>query len=542
MINIPPKILIVDDERFHLNVMTNLLGNDYKVLVAKEGERALDIAVSETPPDLILLDVLMPGTDGYEVCKRLKENDKTRHIPVIFLTVKRDVEDEAYGFSLGAVDYITKPISPPIVKARVATQLALSRALLELENHNEKLEHKVKERTAEIISAQQERERLQLQLQQSQKMETIGRLAGGIAHDFGNILSAVVGFVELARFSYESDNCDGLADYLERISLGGEQAKGLVEQLSAFSRGVPGQARPLDLARLVDEVLKLLQPVLPSSITLLVQLDKDVPIVMIDKVQMHQVLMNLFLNARDAMNNKGVLKVSLRYRKNHSIECSSCHEMLEGDFVELAVEDSGSGIDASLIGEIFDVFFSTKDIGKGTGMGLSVVNDITHRYQGHIVVESEVDNGTKFSLLFPPAHEGAGEKHKSQALVRSVHHILLAGCDDSVGFLLKELLETNAYRVTVYHDSAHALETFSAQPNKFNLIIYDDENSELDGSYFVQYVRNVSRDLPVIFCAESGSLSAEGAGVRGLIKPVQNEQLLQFIQELLGASGKNECP
>ncbi len=148
------RILIVDDERFHLNVIADLLGDDYKIIVAKSGERALNIAESDVPPDLILLDVLMPEMDGYEVCRRLKANDKTRHIPIMFLTVKGDVADETHGLSLGAVDYIAKPFSPPIVKARVKTHLALTHALTALEQQNERLEQAVHERTLEVVRTQ----------------------------------------------------------------------------------------------------------------------------------------------------------------------------------------------------------------------------------------------------------------------------------------------------------------------------------------------------------------------------------------------------
>jgi len=149
----PKTILVVDDERFHLNVMADLLCNDYKVVIAKSGDRALAMAL-EQKPDLILLDILMPGMDGYEVCLQLKANDDTREIPVIFLTVKSDVDDETHGFECGAVDYITKPFSPPIVRARVRNHLALSEAMAALAEHNEQLEITIRDRTEEITRTQ----------------------------------------------------------------------------------------------------------------------------------------------------------------------------------------------------------------------------------------------------------------------------------------------------------------------------------------------------------------------------------------------------
>lgn len=152
--NDPSKILIIDDERFHLNVIVDLLDSEYKIVVAKGAQKGLEMAKSDPLPDLILLDVLMPEMDGYDVCKKLKANTKTRHIPVIYLTVKGDVADEAHGFGLGAVDYITKPFSPPIVRARVKTHLSLSRALWKLEQQNEHLEERIAERTLEISRTQ----------------------------------------------------------------------------------------------------------------------------------------------------------------------------------------------------------------------------------------------------------------------------------------------------------------------------------------------------------------------------------------------------
>lgn len=147
-------VLIVDDERFHLNVMVDLLKEEYTTMVAKNGERALEIAFSDPAPDLILLDVLMPGMDGYQVCEQLKADSRTQDIPVMFLTVKSDVEDQARGFAMGAVDYITKPFSPPIVRARVRNHLALSQARKSLAEHNERLEKMVQARTEEIVRTQ----------------------------------------------------------------------------------------------------------------------------------------------------------------------------------------------------------------------------------------------------------------------------------------------------------------------------------------------------------------------------------------------------
>jgi len=536
-----PKILIVDDERFHLNVMIDLLGDDYKVLVAKNGERALELAASEPQPDLILLDVLMPEMDGYEVCRRLKQDEKTRHVPVIFLTVKSDVADETYGFDLGAADYITKPFSPPIVKARVGTQLALGRALWELEQQNERLEQRVRERTQEIVRSQEERERLQLRLQRVQKMESIGLLAGGIVHDFNNILNAVWGFADIALLELKVGNHREAAECIADINIACERATGLVQQLLAFSRGVPGKPQPLQPADSVRTSIKLLRPVMSSLIRLDASLDDAVPAILFDKVQMHQVVMNLCINARDAMNNQGNLSVSIQYLSGVAAECSACHDRISGDFVVLEVKDSGSGISAEQIENIFEPFFSTKKVGKGTGMGLSVVNEIMHKHQGHIVVETEMGKGTVIRLLFPPAREVEMQQAEDDASAMQVvvaeKHILLVDDDISVAMLLKELLESSGYRVTIHNDSLKALAALKAQPKSFDLVIADQSLPDMTGTELAASIVGENIKLPVIVCTEEAFPPPEASLARGvatiLSKPLHSGKLVQEIQRQL---------
>lgn len=535
-----PKILVVDDERFHLNVIIDLLSDDHKVLVAKSGERALEIAASEPPPDLILLDILMPGMDGYEVCKQLKADEKTAAIPVIFLTVKRDVTDETHGFNLGAVDYITKPFSPPIVKARVATHLNLNRALRELANQNEQLELKVDERTQEIIIAQQKSEHLQLRLLQAQKMSAIGQLTGGVAHDFNNILSGIMGFTALALENIASDRESELAEYLNHIHHAGEQASELVKQLLAFSRGTPSKAQSIKLTRLVNGALKLLRPLLPSTINLEIHLDDDAPAILIDEIQMHQIIMNLCINARDAMNGNGALKITLQYGNAVTAKCSACHEPVNGNFVELVVVDNGAGMDAALIENIFEPFFSTKEVTKGTGIGLSVVNDIIHRHQGHIVVEAAPGKGTTFRLLFPPAtitevdiDPSTLNGDDTARLAMAENHILLVDSDASVVFLLKELLEATGYRVTIANNGVKALQAVMLHPDMFDLLITDQTMSGMTGMALASAVLDNNINLPVILCSICDLPNAVRGVERVLVKPLHNEQLIQVVQELL---------
>lgn len=533
-----PTILAVDDERLHLNVIAELLNDDYKVIVAKSGSKALELAISSSPPDLILLDVLMPEMDGYEVCKRLKENELTRDIPVIFLTVKSDISDETYGFSLGAVDYIAKPFSPPIVRARVHTHLLLRRALLDLANRNEHLEVKVAERAEQIRLAHENSKRLQIQLQQAHKMASIGLFTGGIAHDFNNILAVIIGFADLAQHSAALAGDRELQGYLSKISSAGEKARNLIEQLLAFSRGVPATGTQVNLGSVIEDAVSLLQPLLPASILLHTELRESLPAVVTDRVQMYQAVMNLCINARDAMAGNGEIRINAQLSRGIESVCSACGEAIHGDFVELVVADEGSGINPKFVDNIFKSLFSTKEDGKGTGMGLAVVNNIMHSHQGHILMESRVDKGTTFRLLFPPAPFATDESDlnddsaKGTGLLTTTHIAVVCN-DHSLAFLFKEHLENGGHRVTVHNraDEVHA--AISAQSDNFNLLITDHLLPDLDGLALARQIGEQFSGLPVIICSSSPLLDSELGSAHFLARPFESVELLAAVDRLI---------
>ena len=540
------RILVVDDERFHLNVIVDLLGDEYKLVIAKNGIRALEIANTQPPPDLILLDVLMPEMNGYEVCRQLKENDKTRSIPVIFLTVKSDVADETLGFSLGAVDYITKPFSPPIVKARVHTHLALNKASRALSSQNEMLEHIVQQRTQQIIATQEERQRLQIRLQQAQKLETIGLLTGGITHDFNNILATILGFTDLAMVNLSKNPNEHLSKYMNHILNAGERGKELVQQLLAFSRGLPMKTQPLNLRDIVNEVLDLLKPILPNSVELNTTVDNYAPEVILNSIQMHQVVMNLLINARDAMHDEGTITIAICFHDNQDQECSACHAPFSGSFVELSIADTGSGIKPELLDKIFEPLFTTKAIGKGTGMGLSVVNDIIHAFNGHILIETDTITGTTFRLFFPPAkipalqiNETNDQQSSDKPLLTTANRILLVHDDLSITLFGKELLELSGYRVTVLTDSAKALDTIITHPNEYDMLIANQDMPNIKGDALAATLSKQQKGTPIILCDGNNANNSEFAAYTVLTKPVQSEKLIRVVQELLPVD--NNC-
>lgn len=394
--------------------------------------------------------------------------------------------------------------------------------------------------------AEEEKMRLQKQLHQAQKMEAIGQLTGGIAHDFNNILASILGYSELILEILQNSKEPKLKQYMERINNAAERARDLVTQLLAYSRNAPGDPQPLKLPILIDDVTSLIRPTIPSSIELVKQVDEIVPPVLMDNTQMHQIVMNLCINARDAMGGSGTLTIKLSHEKHMDAMCNSCNEVINGEYVRLTVEDTGTGIEAKLLESIFDPFMTTKDIGKGTGMGLSVVHGILHKHKSHIIVETESNVGTRFHLLMPPICENdiATEVAKADVKIGPDDgigkHILVVDDEESVAMFLKDLFEIYGYKVTAYTSSNQALEHFRQSSDTFQLVITDQTMPELSGTELIEQIFQINPKIPVILCSgyneHVGEKEALALGcAKYLDKPVNNQVLLQVVHEILQA-------
>ena len=384
---------------------------------------------------------------------------------------------------------------------------------------------------------------LQRQLQQAHKMEALGQLTGGIAHDFNNILASIMGYSQLALDRYVDDKESKLGQYLQEVYRAGERARDLISQMLAFTRG--GQAEPvaLDAVPLLKEVMKMLESTLPSSIEIRTIIDNKLPNILIDPVQLHQVIMNLCINARDAMDNRGRLTVSLRNIKITDRKCNSCHKHFSGDFVELSVKDTGTGIKPEVLERIFEPFYTTKDIGKGTGIGLSMVHGITHKYDGHILIDSHMNMGTECNILFPviieePVDEPFVKHNLEQVEQQLDAHILVVDDDNSVAAFIAELFESHGYRVTVAYNGSQALQEFMVMPGKFDLIVTDQTMPIMNGDLLAMELLAVRPDVPIILCTGySQNINEKKALEIGikiyLEKPVNPGVLLKSVAALL---------
>ncbi len=394
------------------------------------------------------------------------------------------------------------------------------------------------------VRAEQERDALHKQLQQAQKMEAIGLLTGGIAHDFNNIMTSILGFTKLAIRHCGNSQDRKLLELLQPIVVSGERAANLVTQMLAFSReSMPSDLKPLALAESIDEVLALLQPMLPDSIDIVRDYTDNVPCIHADPVQLHQVMTNLCINARDAMKEGGILRIGINGKVHYTGQCASCHGMIDNEYVELCISDSGPGIDAALLSRIFQPFFTTKEIGKGTGMGLAMVHGIVHRFKGHIAVESKPGQGSTFRILLPAIagdvlqYHGAPAPSAAESVVSRGARLLVVDDEQLLCAFFSEMFGMTGYQVAAYTDPFAALAAFELNPYAFDLVLTDQTMPGLTGKELVAKLRTYRSDLPIVMCTgysehlDESKAAALGAAAF-LPKPIDMNRLLEIVARL----------
>ena len=390
---------------------------------------------------------------------------------------------------------------------------------------------------SEQKTVEKERKRLQLQLQQAQKMEAIGTLAGGIAHDFNNILSAIMGYSELAQADVPAGSM--VANSLAKIHLAGERARDLVKQILTFSRQAEQELKPLPINPIVKEALKLLRASLPSTIHIDQQITSEA-MVMADPTQIHQIMMNLCTNASHAMEEKGgTLTVDLVETNLSADQARRIPDLMSGRYLKLGVRDTGQGMSEAVRQRIFDPFFTTTEHGKGTGMGLSVVHGIVKTHRGAISVESRPAEGSTFSIYLPIIEGEKIEKvHPLTPIPRGSENILFVDDEDFQVEIGEGVLQRLGYSVTTRTSSTAALETFRSHPEKYDLVITDMTMPQLTGDVLARKLLDIRPDLPIIICTGySERLTEEHAlsiGIRELVmKPVLIRDLAVKIRRAL---------
>ncbi|MEA5624385.1 response regulator [Nostoc sp. UHCC 0251] len=646
-------ILIVDDTPINLEVLFDFLGKaGFTVLIAEDGESAIARA-EYAPPDLILLDILMPGMDGFETCRLLKKSGLTQDIPIIFMTALSETVDKVKGFELGAVDYLTKPLQHQEVLARIQLHLKLRSLTKTLQEQNLRLEseiaerlqveekireqaallditsdailvkdfdnqirfwnqgaehlygwkatevigknvkqilylpetlsqiqdiyanivksgfwhgelHQVNKKGQDIIVASRwtlmrdrngqaisiltvntditEKKHLETQVLRAQRLESIGTLASGIAHDLNNILTPILTTAQLLQMKMP-DTDERNQQMLKTIENNSKRGAALVKQVLQFARGIDGQRTVVQMNHLFSEIQQIVQETFPKSIELTEHIQPELWAVIGDATHLHQLLINLVVNARDAMPEGGHIEISA---ENLLIDEHYARLNLDahvGPYIAITVADTGMGMRSEIIDRIFEPFFTTKEIGKGTGLGLSTAKGIIQSHGGFVSVTSQVGKGTEFKVCLPAVEVAKTPLVEDLELFKGNGELILV-VDDETRILetTKILLEVYSYRVLTASNGIEAIALYVQHEDEISLVLMDMMMPLMDGATAITTLQKINSQVKVV--AVSGlNVSEKLAKIPGvkkfIAKPYATKELLQTLHSILVQKSTN---
>jgi two-component system, cell cycle sensor histidine kinase and response regulator CckA len=458
------RVLNVEDSPSDAMLVNNQLTEaGYEVIAQRvETAESMRAALESYKWDIILCDYSLPQLNAISAIAVLKES--SLDIPLIIISGTVDDMAGVRAMKAGARDYFLKS---------------------DLQRLPASVQWEIQEAQNRQTRTEAENARLresEIQLRQAQKMDAIGRLAGGIAHDFNNLLTAINGYSDLALRNMASDN-----EYrrnFEQIKHAGERAASLTRQLLAFSRKQVLQPKILDLNTIVSDMENMLQRLIGEDVELCTALDPSAGNVKADPGQLEQVIMNLAVNARDAMPNGGSIVIETQ---NVRLDKKYVHghiDVSSGEYVMLALSDTGVGMSEDTRRQIFDPFFTTKPVGEGTGLGLSTVYGIVNQSGGYVQAYSEISHGTTFKIYLPREDAACQDEEatvESQALLRGTETILLAEDEDGVRNLASEILSSHGYTVLTGCNGADALMTCDDHPGPIDLLVTDVIMPEMGG-------------------------------------------------------------
>ena len=427
------------------------------------------------------------------------------------------------------------------------------RMLLEQEKENVKtandaLEKRVEERTEQLSNANEdlkkeieirqkfERERAELekQLFQLQKMETIGTLAGGIAHDFNNILTPILGYTDMALEELPQES--NLRFDIEQINNAAHRGKDLVQQVLTFSREVDFENKPIQLQPIVTEALNLIKASFPPGVEINQQYDQKIGTVLADPTHIHQIMMNLCTNANHAMmKTGGILNVKLDAVKIDQKTADKIPNLKKGEYIRLTISDTGHGMDLKTKERIFEPFFTRKEVGSGSGLGLSVVHGIINNYGGAIVVDSTPGKGTTFMIYLPKYGADVLESDKSDKKpLKGDEYILFVDDEPEITFMGKKMLENLGYKVSISSNSISALEEFKKDPDKYSLLVTDQSMPNISGTELAIMMKEIRPGLRVIIITGyADNLSDETLSQSGISEVILKPMILDDFSKII---------
>jgi PAS domain S-box-containing protein len=391
------------------------------------------------------------------------------------------------------------------------------------------------EDVTDIKNMWKERLDLEAKMAQSNRLESLGVMAGGIAHDFNNILAAIVGFGEMAQMDSPADG--SARDSIDKVLAASDRARDLVRQILIFSRRNDQQLKPIDLAQTVEEALSLVTVTLPPTVEIRRMIDPNAGVVLADQTQINQIVFNLCTNSYHAMTEGvGVLVVEVSPCDRSDLKVSTLADLEPGPLVRLRVTDDGSGMDEKTQSRIFEPFFTTKRVGKGAGMGLSVVHGVVGSHNGAMEVESSPGQGTSISVYLPRQDSTTPIACSEEVKAEGGHErILFVDDEPMLAELGQATLESLGYRVVSVTSASQALDLFRDDPCGFDLLVTDQIMPQMSGTELVREVRAVKPDFPIVMCTGFSDVLdhslVQNAGM--LHKPVTRETLALAVRKAL---------
>ncbi len=512
------KILVISNKEEDLTTISALLNDlvsDCLVITAQSGLKGIEKAKTE-PPSTILLDIEMPGMDGYEVCIRLKSDEKTKHIPIIMITeVKSDSISRVEGLEAGVDSFLKKPFDEVEFTAQINMALR-------------------------IHDAEKEKVELKDKLQQARKMEAMGTMAGGIAHEFNNMLFPIIGYAEMSMYDIPEHN--RVKSNLKKILKAANRAKDLAQQILDYSRQDDQERKPLKIQYIIKGTLKLARAWFPATIEIRQNIDNACGPVIASPSEIQQLIMDLCTHAHHAMKEKGgVLEVTLSEVDIDSHELSSKTDLKKGGYLQLTASHTGHSIEHKDMEHISDSHVTLHARGKGTETGLSGTDEILQIYQGTISIDSNPGKGTTVRVYLPLTDTRLDETpaiSTEQHFPMGHESVLLIDDEEDVLEMMHSMIEKLGYQVISRNSSIEALDTFRKQPQQFDLVITDQTMSEMTGLELVEQLIRIRPDIPVILCTGYTEMIAEdNAGSLGIgayvMKPVRMGEISVIIRKLL---------
>jgi signal transduction histidine kinase len=541
------NILMVDDQQAKLlsyeAILEELGENLIKASSATEALEQLlkcDIAV-------ILIDVCMPDLDGFQLATMIREHPRFQSLAIIFISAVQVANlDLLRGYGLGAVDYVSVPVTREVLRAKVKVFVELYRKTRQLEKLNAELESRVAERTAELAQANaelevrveertREREEALAQVHEMRKIESLGQLTGGVAHDFNNLLMVVLGNLELVKKHSPDD--PRMQRWIDGAIQCAQRGSALTKRMLAFARRQELRPEIVNIAEVVDCMTEMLRSSLGPTIRLVTNFDDDLAPIRIDRNQFELALLNLAINARDAMPPGGHPIDLIITARSERIERSHLTGLKPGEYICVGVKDSGRGMDEATLRRATEPFFTTKDRGRGTGLGLSMVHGFIAQSGGTMQISSRPGMGTNVEIWLPVTDAvGMGQPKPTPVSsggrnVRSIR-VLVVDDDPIVGACTMAMIEDLGHVPIEAASAADALEVLRSELD-VDIVITDYAMPEMNGSQLATEIRRIRPHVPVVVATGYAEIPDNALSLPRLDKPYQQQDLAALIQTLL---------